>query len=195
VMSDLETRARDFATAAHARVGQKRKYTGEPYIRHPTAVAELVRGVPHTEEMLAAAWLHDTVEDTGVTFKEIEEEFGTKVAVLVEWLTDVSKPEDGNRKARKAKDREHIAQAPPEAKTVKLADLIDNGTSITALDPDFAKVYLAEKALLLPALREGDASLWAVARDFVARMYCVCEVPDLVGQVNVCNRCKHPRPV
>src|ERR1700749_4267236 len=120
----LESDARDFATRAHARVGQVRKYSGAPYIEHPAAVADIVRSVPHTEAMLAAAWLHDTVEDTGTTLDEIRAGFGDEVAELVEMLTDVSRPDDGNRAARKKVDRRHSARASAAAKTIKLADLI-----------------------------------------------------------------------
>ena len=67
----LEAAARVFATTHHAAIGQVRKYTGEPYINHPASVVELVRSVPHTEVMLAAAWLHDTVEDTMATLSFI----------------------------------------------------------------------------------------------------------------------------
>jgi (p)ppGpp synthase/HD superfamily hydrolase len=157
-------RARVFATAAHAAVGQVRKYTFEPYIVHPTEVASIVATVPHTDEMLAAAYLHDTVEDTGVTILDIQIEFGNEVASLVSWLTDVSRPEDGNRAVRKARDREHIAMAPAGAQTVKLADLIANTRSIVAHDPAFAKIYLAEKRMLLEVLTRGDAALMAEAR-------------------------------
>lgn len=61
----MEERAKDFATRYHASIDQRRKYTGEPYITHPAAVVELVRSVPHTEAMICAAWLHDTVEHAG----------------------------------------------------------------------------------------------------------------------------------
>jgi (p)ppGpp synthase/HD superfamily hydrolase len=166
-MVDLEARAAEFAAAAHARVGQLRKYTGTPYIEHPRAVADLVRGVAHTPEMLAAAWLHDTIEDTGATHEELYYAFGPVVARLVTELTDVSKPSDGNRKARKALDREHLAIASPPAKTIKLADLIDNTRSIVANDPKFARVYLEEKRLLLPFLKSGDPGLWAIAEGLV----------------------------
>lgn len=159
--------AREFAEAAHASIDQRRKYTGEPYIAHPAAVVELVRSVPHTDEMIAAAWLHDTVEDTPVTLADVEREFGAEVAALVEQLTDVSRPEDGNRKKRKAIDREHTAKASVQAKTIKLADLIDNTRSIVEHDQDFAKVYLVEKAALLEVLGEGDAMLWAMAAAMV----------------------------
>ena len=157
-------RARVFATAAHAAVGQVRKYTFEPYIVHPAEVASIVRSVPHTDEMVAAAWLHDTVEDTDVTIEDVRAEFGDKVAELVGWLTDVSRPEDGNRAVRKAMDRAHSAAAPAEAQTVKLADLIANTRSIMKHDVAFAKTYLEEKRLMLEVMDKGDATLLAIAR-------------------------------
>jgi guanosine-3',5'-bis(diphosphate) 3'-pyrophosphohydrolase len=157
-------RARVFATAAHAAVGQVRKYTFEPYIVHPAEVASIVRSVPHTDEMVAAAWLHDTVEDTDVTIEDVRAEFGEKVAELVGWLTDVSRPEDGNRAVRKAMDRAHSAAAPAEAQTVKLADLIANTRSIMKHDVAFAKTYLEEKRLMLEVMDKGDATLLAIAR-------------------------------
>ena len=165
-MNNVE-RARVFATAAHAAVKQVRKYTFEPYIVHPTEVASIVASVPHTNEMLAAAWLHDTVEDTGVSIVDIQVEFGNEVASLVGWLTDVSTPEQGNRAVRKAIDREHTAMAPAAAQTVKLADLIANSRSILAHDPAFAKIYLEEKRILLEVLTRGDATLMAEARRIV----------------------------
>jgi hypothetical protein len=80
----------------------------------------------------------------------------------------VSRPTDGNREVRKRIDREHTAAAPRAAKTIKLADLIDNSRSIIARDPDFAHVYLGEKRLLLDeALKDGDRFLWAQADEIV----------------------------
>ncbi|HCL79688.1 MAG TPA: hypothetical protein DIC53_06950 [Synergistaceae bacterium] len=165
----LEELARLFAEKCHGRIDQRRKYTGEPYIVHPAAVVETVRSVPHTEAMLCAAWLHDVVEDTGVTLAEVERAFGAEVASLVEMLTDPSCPDDGNRERRKAIDREHTAQASREAKTIKLADLLDNTKTILERDPDFARVYMAEKELLLDSLKEGDPTLWKRAREQVDR--------------------------
>lgn len=165
--SDLERRARLFATGAHNAIDHRRKYTNTPYIEHPAAVVEFVRSVPHTDEMLAAAWLHDTVEDTGVSIFDIYPRFGQVVTNLVSELTDVSVPEDGNRAARKAMDLAHTAKASPEAKTIKLADLIDNSRSILERDPKFAKVYIEEKRRLLEVLREGDPTLYAMAEKIV----------------------------
>jgi (p)ppGpp synthase/HD superfamily hydrolase len=167
VMSDLEARAMQFATLAHGEINQKRRYTDESYIVHPAAVVQLVSTVAHTHEMLAAAWLHDVVEDTKTTLDEIHRVFGFGVATLVEMVTDVSKPSDGNRKERKRLDRMHLAIASAEAKTIKLADLIDNSFSIMKYDPDFAKVYIPEKRLLLEILREGNPILWQMAHNLI----------------------------
>jgi (p)ppGpp synthase/HD superfamily hydrolase len=164
---DMVEKARVFATAAHAAVGQVRKYTGEPYIVHPFEVAMTVKQIGGTPEMVAAAFLHDTVEDTGVTMETIEREFGPEVAEIVFFLTDVSRPEHGNRAARKAIDRAHIAKADARAQTIKLADLISNCSSIVKYDPEFAKVYLEEKRLLLEVLTKGDKILLDRARKIV----------------------------
>ena len=154
-----------YATDAHK--GQVRKYTGEPYIVHPIEVMETVSRVMDDPEVKAAALLHDVVEDTPVSIKDIEDVFGPRVAALVSDLTDVSKPEDGNR----ALDRQHTAKASPDAKTVKLADLISNGKSIIKDDPNFAKVFMKEKAALLEVLTEGDAILFKEASDMVASYF------------------------
>jgi (p)ppGpp synthase/HD superfamily hydrolase len=166
-MMNTVERAKVFATAAHAAVGQTRKYTGEPYVVHPMEVASLVESVGGTEAMVAAALLHDVLEDTGVTVDVLEELFGSEVADLVLWLTDVSKPDDGNRSTRKALDRQHSAAAPAAAQTVKVADLISNTRSIVAHDPGFAKVYLEEKRLLLEVLTRADPTLLTMAREQV----------------------------
>lgn len=164
-MKGIERKALIFATRAHAAVGQKRKYTGQDYIVHPIAVAEIVKSVPHTPEMVAAALLHDTVEDTDTTLDDIHPLFGSTIHELVYWLTDVSKPSDGTREVRKAIDRAHTAQAPAEAQTIKLADLIDNTKTISKYDPDFWKVYRREKLLLLEVLTRGDRTLWERAME------------------------------
>lgn len=162
-MKTLVQRARAFAALAHT--GQERKYTGDPYFTHCENVARIVSKLPEsTEEMIAAALLHDTVEDTDITLEDIYAKFGVTVQLYVAFLTDISiHTPHLNRAARKALDREHIRCAPPEVKSIKLADLIDNTSSIVKHDPKFAKVYLEEKRLLLPCLQEGNKSLWVKA--------------------------------
>jgi (p)ppGpp synthase/HD superfamily hydrolase len=165
-MSDL-MRAQAFCIAAHCAVGQKRKYTGEDYYLHLIQVAELIQehATTFTEEMIIAAHLHDVVEDTQVQLSIIASQFGAVVASYVEQLTDVSRPEDGNRAARKAIDLAHTALASPQAQTIKLADLISNTRSIVERDPVFAIMYLAEKRKLLEVLKDGDPNLYRIAYD------------------------------
>ena len=145
-------------------VGQVRKYTGEPYYVHPREVASIVKDNGGDEAMIAAAHLHDVVEDTEITIDQVSEFFGADIANLVGWLTDISRPTDGNRATRKAIDRAHTAQAPIRAKNIKLADLISNTKSIVEHDEKFARVYLEEKRLLLSeALYNADPYLLELA--------------------------------
>jgi len=163
---ELVILADEFANEAHTSVGQVRKYTGEPYIVHPREVREILlkfSTVEVTPEQEAAALLHDVVEDTKVTIDEVRDRFGDEVATLVSWLTDVSKPSDGNRRVRKTIDKEHTAAAPTRAKNIKLADLISNTTSIVANDPAFAEVYLKEKVALLNVMDDADIGLFVEA--------------------------------
>ena len=162
---NLYEEARNFADQAHA--GQVRKYTGAPYITHPIVVAGTIASITDDIEMIAAAVLHDVVEDCEVSLPEIENRFGHRVSQFVSEVTDVSTLEDGNRAARKALDRQHLAQASAEGKTIKLADLIDNSPQIIQYDSKFAKVYLKENAALLKVLTEGDSRLFNKANDIV----------------------------
>jgi (p)ppGpp synthase/HD superfamily hydrolase len=156
----LVDRAAAFAYGAHAAVGQKRKYTGEPYAVHPQQVAHLVRVAAFgTPEMIAAAHLHDVVEDTGVTLDDLGAIFPNEVIRLVDWMTDKTTLADGNRAVRKAMERERWSGAPPAAQTIKLADAFDNARDILEHDPGFAKVYIAEMRLLLPFLDRGNERL------------------------------------
>lgn len=159
----------DIARRAHA--GQVRKYTGEPYIVHPFAVAGLVAAVSTDDDVIAAAILHDVVEDSPVRIELINGVLGSRIAEIVADLTDVSKPSDGNRATRKLIDLEHTAAASIEAKTIKLADLIDNTKTIVAYDPGFAKVYMGEKRQLLEVLKEGDETLLKIATNMVSQYF------------------------
>lgn len=160
--SQLDTAIR-FATRAHR--NQVRKYTGDPYITHPLAVMEIVRTVEsHTEDMLIAAVLHDVVEDCDVTIQDICDQFGTVVGMYVEYLTDVSTPAMGNRRARKEWDAWHYSRGPAESQTIKIADLIHNTADIHKHDPRFWEVYKHEKWFSLNLLTDADPTLWNSAR-------------------------------
>ena len=161
----LINKAKMLAGKAHE--GQFRKYSGMPYIVHPIEVATIVQTVEHSDEMIAAALLHDVVEDTDYSFEDIAKEVSPEVADLVKGLTDVSSPQDGNRKVRKAIDKDHLAEQNAEVQTIKLADVISNSQDIKANDPKFAEVYIEEMKALLEVLTKGDKTLYAKAKEIV----------------------------
>jgi (p)ppGpp synthase/HD superfamily hydrolase len=155
-----------FAAAMHGE--QTRKYTHEPYVFHPVEVMKIVDlFVPwyavEREDLLVAALLHDTVEDTNVTIDEVAHRFGPNVARIVAGLTDVSTKSDGNRAARKKIDREHTWSQAWDVQTVKCADIVSNARSVGQFDPDFAEVYLQEKALLLNGMTQADQGIFDFA--------------------------------
>ena len=156
----LITEAREFATKAHE--GQLRNYNGSPYILHPERVAKrFSRMAVATNSAIAAAWLHDVVEDCGVTGDEIGQRFGATVRDYVLELTNPSKGSPLNRAARKQIDREHIAGASKVAKTIKLIDRIDNLSEMQGCGDSFLAKYKEESRLLLDVLRGTDAELEA----------------------------------
>jgi len=155
-----------FAYGAHCGIDQRRKYTNEPYINHPCRVAEMVgESRNFTPEMLSAAYLHDTVEDTGVTLSDIRYLFGDTVAEYVGYLTETSKADrpDLNRWARKMIDAARLGSAPPEVQTIKYADFVDNTSTILEHDPQFGRLYLQEKADMIEMMKDGDPVLREMA--------------------------------
>lgn len=118
------SKAYEFARGKHGL--QMRKYNSGHYIKHPLSVASILLEFGISKrEIIEAALLHDTVEDTQTSFEEIEELFGTEVMNLVKQVTDVAKKSDGNRKTRKAIDLEHLSKATRDGANIKFADLID----------------------------------------------------------------------
>lgn len=150
--------SRNFCIFAHG--DQKRKYTGEPYFTHPATVAYIIESHGGTLEMIAAAYLHDVLEDTSITEHEILYHFGPEIKNLVVELTDVSKTTDGNRAIRKEIDRLRLKTISPEAKSIKCADIQHNLESIEEYDKDFAMQYFTEKRSCLEFL--SDASIPAL---------------------------------
>jgi (p)ppGpp synthase/HD superfamily hydrolase len=152
-----------FAREVHK--DQRRKYTNNPYTDHLAEVAGIVatavsRDIP-AEVQIAVAWLHDCVEDRGITTQQLCTFFGIAVTDGVMYLSDL---EQGNRAERKAASRVRLSRAPGWVQTIKCADLISNTSSIVMHDPKFAAVYLEEKRLLLDVLTKADPRLVGIAR-------------------------------
>jgi (p)ppGpp synthase/HD superfamily hydrolase len=151
-------KAMQFAMEAHK--DHKRKYTEVPYFTHLAEVAGLVSTVKKDNLSIAVAWLHDCMEDCGVTHDTLVSNFGCGVAEGVKLLSDM---EEGNRETRKRLSRERLSNAPKWVQDIKLCDLISNTSSIVMHDPKFAKTYLEEKRLLLKVLKNSDKGLWRLA--------------------------------
>jgi len=152
----LIIQAAQFARNAHER--QKRKYSGLPYIVHPARVAGRVAVHPLAdEEMVAAAFLHDVVEDTPYTLKEIEAEFGQRVAQLVNELTKPDAISHEVRSGRKGRELKQLADASQRAKIIKLLDRIDNLQDMRDAPREFVEQYCQESRNLADAI--GDADL------------------------------------
>lgn len=125
--SPLVRAALEKARTAHA--GQVRNGSGGmPYVEHPVTVASLLDEHGYGEEVLAAALLHDVVEDSDTTLDELRELFGDQVAGMVGALTDDETIE--SYRERKAEHRERVAAAPGDAHAIYGADKLTNATTL-----------------------------------------------------------------
>ncbi len=159
---NIVDKARKFAEHAHR--DQFRKYTGEKYFVHLHEVAELCRQFGLSKYAIAAAYLHDTIEDQPVTYEDLCLEFGVGVAHIVFELTDTPHIEGGpNREARKEMDRSRLERASIDAQSIKCADLISNTSSIVRHDKNFSRTYLPEKRAVLTILTRANRDLHEMA--------------------------------
>lgn len=155
--SPLIAKAKEKATAAHE--GQMRDWGGGPYIQHPARVAAIIAALPGANEaMVAAAWLHDVVEDTDVPLAEIDRDFGDAVANLVMWMTNPEKLRTENRLTYKLRTFARLAEAPLQARQIKMCDRLDNVRD-TPAEPaaarSFGKTYARESRMLFESICFG----------------------------------------
>lgn len=159
---NIVDKARKFAERAHQ--SQLRKYTGEAYFVHLDEVAKLCARYGLSKRAIAAAYLHDAIEDQPVTYEDLVGEFGTDIANIVRELTDEPTVKGGSsRKQRKLLDLDRLANASAEAQSIKCADMISNTASIVRHDPHFAKTYLPEKRAALTVMTRANLGLQAFA--------------------------------
>lgn len=171
-MDEVLEKIRGFADKAHG--GQMRKYSTDRYIVHPIRVMELCREYENRLPVLAAALLHDVLEDTEVTEQEMMQfllsvmSYGaaTETLKLVKNLTDVyvkSAYPHLNRDQRKAKERDRIAKTNAASQTIKYADIIDNCKEIVIQDKHFAPKFLKECRSVLQVANKGNRKLYNLA--------------------------------
>jgi (p)ppGpp synthase/HD superfamily hydrolase len=134
VPSDKVANAVGFAASSHGR--QTRKATSIPYLQHLLGVASIAMEHGADETVTIAALLHDVIEDTDVTEADLKEHFGPEVAEIVRWCSAEAKTAGddpaGSWQARKRAYICHLAEAPPAAVLVSLADKIHNARSVAA---------------------------------------------------------------
>src|SRR5215218_1881097 len=146
VDGDLLTRAFRFAAKAHA--GQQRR-SGEEFILHPYAVARICAELHLDDETIAAALLHDVVEDTGISLEEVAEEFGDEVAQLVDGVTKLTRVHFQSREQAEAENYRKMILAmaqDPGVILIKLADRLHNLRTIEYLGKQ-KQVQKAREAL------------------------------------------------
>ena len=183
-MDAILEQIKEFTDKAHG--DQRRKYTPERYIVHPVRVMELCQQYTASLPVLAAALLHDVLEDTDTTKREMQdfltsvmsESDAAQTTQLVVELTDVytkSKFQRWNRRKRKAKEAARIEQTSSDSQTIKYADIIDNCREIVVQDPEFAGLFLLECKMLLKKIPKGNAELYQSAIRVVEE--CLAKVP------------------
>ena len=158
-----------FATAAHAAIGQLEKFTGLPYSEHTRAVARLVATCINRHEVVAAAHLHDVIEDPKVPKLVLVDRFGVVVGDMVDEVSRKATPEMGNRAARVAFEVKRIAGISSDGKSIKCSDVTVNVSCIVERDPKFARVYVPEKRVLMTSLVGAHPELYALAEEAVSR--------------------------
>ena len=152
-----------FAELRHR--GVFRKYTGDPYIVHPARVASVISYLPcSTEVIVAAAWLHDILEDTDVSTDYFAEVHGARITELVLEVTNPSKKYPNlPRKQRKAMDLEHIRAASKAGKIIKMVDRIDNLLDYPVDNEEARKfvqdLYYKESVAVYHATKDADEYL------------------------------------
>jgi len=126
--ADIDLINRAYVFAAHAHAGQVRA-SGEPFITHPLAVADILASLGMDESTVITGLLHDTVEDTGVTLKDIEHHFGTDIARLVDGMTKIGQIHFHSKEHKQAENfRKMILATAQDIRVliVKLADRLHN---------------------------------------------------------------------
>ena len=141
--------AKRFAQKKHE--GQIRKFDGSPYFVHPDSVANTVSKYTKDEDVIAAAYLHDTLEDTPTTMKELEMMFNKRVAKLVLELTSKKVPGKEKGKYLTAK----MNKMSPDALLIKLADRFDNVSDFKTAPPKFVERYSIETQYILDNLNRA----------------------------------------
>ena len=158
---DLLNRAYVYAMKAH---GSQRRASGEAYFNHPLEVAAILTEMKLDSATIAAALLHDTVEDTAATHQEIEEKFGSEIASLVEGLTKIAKLDLVTKEAAQAENLRKLLLAMSKdvrVLLVKLADRLHNMRTLEYVKPE-KRERIAQETMEIYAPLAGRMGMQAV---------------------------------
>jgi GTP diphosphokinase / guanosine-3',5'-bis(diphosphate) 3'-diphosphatase len=161
---DLLNRAYVYAMKAH---GEQKRASGDPYFSHPLEVAALLTELKLDDATIAAALLHDTIEDTETTRSEIDQIFGKDIGVLVEGLTKLKKLDLVTREAKQAENLRKLLLAIADDVRVLLVKLADRLHNMRTLDhmPPSARTRSAEETLEIYAPLAGRIGMYEVREE------------------------------
>ncbi len=165
---------RAHAMAARAHDGQTRK-TGAPYITHPLAVARMLADYGLDEATIAAALLHDTVEDTELSLEDIRSEFGNEIAQLIDGVTKLDRVRYSNREQQQAASiRKMVVAMAQDVRVllVKLFDRLHNMRTVTALRPE-KQVRVARETLDVYAPLAHRLGVQEIKHEFEDRCFAI----------------------
>jgi hypothetical protein len=182
-MNEILQQVKEFADKSHG--NQTRKYTGQRYIVHPVEVMEICSEYTDNISILAAALLHDVLEDTPVTEEELldfllkimPEKGAKKTLDLTVELTDVYTKDaypQFNRRVRKDKEHQRSSKTSWGAQTIKYADIISNSIDISKHDKNFGPKFLNEVRSQLKTMNHGHPKLYKRAVETVNK--CISEI-------------------
>ena len=187
--ADLAIISRAYAVAERAHRGQKRR-SGEPYITHPIAVSQILADLGVTPVVVAAALLHDTVEDTDYSLEELTAEFGDEVAMLVDGVTKLDKVKYGDSAQAETVRKMVVAMSKDiRVLVIKLADRLHNARTWGFVSSDSAKRKAQETIEIYAPLahRLGIQSIKTELEDLsfmVLKPKLYAEIENLVTQRN-----------
>jgi guanosine-3',5'-bis(diphosphate) 3'-pyrophosphohydrolase len=181
---NAHTVARAFLTAYNAHQGMVRR-SGEPYIVHPVEVASILARMHLDTDTLAAGLLHDVIEDTPVTFEQIAEHYGERVARLVEGATKLGKipwtPDTDDGRERVAREKEQQAESLRKmflamvddigVVLIKLADRLHNMRTLGAM-PRHKQIHISQQTMEIYAPLANRLGIWQVKSELEDLAFC-----------------------
>ena len=144
---DKLKKAYEFAESAHA---TQKRHSGDPYISHPIAVANILAELRLDGPTITTALLHDTIEDTNITYRDVENKFGKEIADLVDGVTKLSKLENQGKEITLGENfRKLILATAKDIRVllVKLADRLHNMRTISSIASDEKRMRIAKETM------------------------------------------------